>query len=96
MQPMNKIPVIETSEGRIFETHAILRYIARISNNKTLYGGDSFEQANVDQWLDYINSEVLPPLSVLFKQTFGYVEYNKEIFDSALNEIKKLLSNLNT
>jgi glutathione S-transferase len=43
IHPMNKIPVIETSEGKLFETNAILRHVARLSANKALYGGDIFE-----------------------------------------------------
>lgn len=36
--PLGKIPVLETSEGPIFESNAILRHIARSNKSAGLYG----------------------------------------------------------
>jgi len=44
--PLGKIPVIETAEGPLFETTAILRYIARVSGK--LYGASNYEAGLVD------------------------------------------------
>jgi elongation factor 1-gamma len=44
--PHNKIPVLETTEGHIYETNAILRHLAR--SGKDLYGSTPFETSLVD------------------------------------------------
>ena len=58
--PMQKNPVLRTEDGYIFETNAILRYIARLGdkNNAGLYGRTAFEAAQVDQWLDFTLTEL--------------------------------------
>lgn len=40
--PLGQIPVIEVKEGNLYQTHAILRYIAR-NGEKHLYGSSAFE-----------------------------------------------------
>lgn len=44
--PLGKIPVLETPEGHLYETSAILRHIARLSGK--LYGTTPYETALVD------------------------------------------------
>jgi len=57
--PNGKLPVLETPEGvHIFESNAILRYIARLDKTKGLYGSDILEESHVDQWLDWFVNEV--------------------------------------
>jgi len=52
--PTGKIPTLETSEGVIFESNAIVRYIARAGGDKThLYGKSAFESGLIDQWVDF-------------------------------------------
>jgi len=48
--PTGKIPTLETSEGVIFESNAIVRFIAR---SGSLYGKSAFEAGLVDQWIDF-------------------------------------------
>jgi len=52
--PNGKVPVIETPNGKfIWESNAILRYIARLDKSRGLYGRDVVEEAQVDQWMDW-------------------------------------------
>lgn len=46
--PLGKVPVVETSEGFLFESNAILRYIARLNSDSQLYGKNSYENSLVD------------------------------------------------
>jgi glutathione S-transferase len=43
--PNGKIPILETSEGVIYESNAIMRHVARVSGHKSILGSDAFEQA---------------------------------------------------
>jgi elongation factor 1-gamma len=52
--PLGKVPLLDTPEGPIYESNAILRYLAR--KQKSLYGSNVFETAQVDQWLDFQNN----------------------------------------
>jgi len=36
------MPVLETPEGHIFESNAILRYVARINKAAGLYGANAY------------------------------------------------------
>jgi len=52
--PNGKVPVLETPNGKfIWESNAILRYIARLDKSRGLYGRDPVEEAQVDQWIDW-------------------------------------------
>mmetsp|Transcript_13288 Transcript_13288/g.18678 ORF Transcript_13288/g.18678 Transcript_13288/m.18678 type:complete len:89 (+) Transcript_13288:36-302(+) len=41
--PLGKAPVIETNDGFLYETNAILRFIARLNPSKNLQGQGIFE-----------------------------------------------------
>jgi len=43
--PNQKYPVLETHDGCIFETHAIIRHVARLDPSKHLFGKSQFEHA---------------------------------------------------
>lgn len=44
--PMGKVPVLETPEGPVFESAAIMRHLARTAGK--LYGSSNYEAALVD------------------------------------------------
>merc|ERR1719265_105238 len=71
--PLGKVPVLETDKGYIFESGAILRYVARLAPAAGLYGNSFYEQGLVDQWIDFATTELDHQLSpwvypVLFAQ----------------------------
>ncbi|KAG8908843.1 hypothetical protein FRB99_003082 [Tulasnella sp. 403] len=54
-----KIPALETSSGfKLFETTAIARYVAGLAKNSTLLGSSVEEQALIDQWVSFSDSEI--------------------------------------
>lgn len=69
LSPTGKSPVLETPEGPLCETMAIMRHISRVSGK--LGGATDFEQAQVDQWLSWINSEIDPTFSQFLYQAWG-------------------------
>jgi elongation factor 1-gamma len=57
--PMGRQPVLQTEEGYLFESNAIVRYIARQDKSNTfLYGRTPFEASQVDMWLDFATTEL--------------------------------------
>lgn len=79
--PLGKVPALETPEGNVYETAAILRHIARLSGK--LYGESLFQSALVDQYLDVNNTELFPALLTLVLPYFGLHPVDKEVHKTA-------------
>jgi len=94
--PLGKVPVLETSEGPIWESNAIARYIARLDENTQLLGQDEFEQGLVDQWLDFASGELGLPARVWLYPILGHMENNQEATNKAKGDVRKVLDILNT
>jgi elongation factor 1-gamma len=89
--PNGKFPVLETPEGKfLFESNAILRYVARLDKSKGLYGSDLLEEALVDQWLDWFSGEVLGSLFGALGPYFGW-QGTKETVKAAEQKLRPLL-----
>jgi elongation factor 1-gamma len=89
--PLGKVPVLETSEGHIFESHAILRHIARLHKEKGLYGSSDHESSLVDQWLDFCNFELDPEMLSIMLPIFGWAPHDKEREKESRNKINNLV-----
>ncbi|CAI7777115.1 unnamed protein product, partial [Closterium sp. NIES-53] len=61
LTPIGKIPLIVTPDGPIFESNAIARYVARLAD-KGLFGSNAYEQAQVEQWIDFATNEIDTPV----------------------------------
>jgi glutathione S-transferase len=89
--PNGKVPAILTSKGVVYESHAIMRALARAHPEAKLYGKNSFEQGKVDQWLDWLSGELGPT----FYSTHGAISGSKpgdeKSFAEGLENLKKKL-----
>ncbi|CUE91830.1 glutathione S-transferase, putative, partial [Bodo saltans] len=57
--PLGRLPVLQTDEGYLFESNAIVRFIAHHDKSNTfLYGRTPFEASQVDMWLDFATTEL--------------------------------------
>lgn len=66
-----KTPTLETAEGQFLnESAAIARYIADIGEGK-LAGSSAFETAQINQWIDYAQTNLLQNLYPLLLATYG-------------------------
>jgi glutathione S-transferase len=83
--------MVETPEGPLYETNAILRYIGRHSKRPSLYGSNIFEQALVDQWLDWGLTELEPHVIVNNLPYLGMVPHIKEISEKAQKNLDAAL-----
>jgi len=89
--PNGTVPVLETPEGFLFESNAILRYIARHNDNSKLYGSNTYERALVDQYLDWISLTLEPALGPVIYSYAGHRAYDKTAVTTSLETAKKLL-----
>jgi glutathione S-transferase len=52
--PMGKVPVLEHNGEYLFESGAICRYVANVTDSP-LYPDNKMQRARVDQWMDYFS-----------------------------------------
>ncbi|CAD8049986.1 unnamed protein product [Paramecium sonneborni] len=91
--PVGKIPLLETPEGYLTESNAILQYVAR---GTPLVGVTEFQQAKVRQWLDFTSLELEPTLLGLLLPILGYqltTPKKQEEIKKELNWKLKILEN---
>jgi len=76
--PSGKIPAFEATGGlKLFETTAIARYIAALAKNSTLLGSSLDEQALIDQWISFADSEIFAHARTLNIIVTGQMPYTK-------------------
>jgi len=92
--PLGKVPVLETDQGAIFESNAIARHLAKLSET-SLFGNNDYEEALVNQWIDFAVSEIDLPAGVWLYPILGYLEYNAEATNLAKGDIRKVLQIIN-
>ncbi|XP_008557385.1 elongation factor 1-gamma [Microplitis demolitor] len=91
--PLGKVPAFESKDGvRLTESNAIAYYVA----NEQLRGKSDKEKAEVIQWLDFADSEILPSSCACVFPLLGIMPYNKQTVENAKEDLAKSLSALNT
>ena len=53
MNPHGRVPVIRDDEATVWESHAILRYLAARYGNGRFWSDDPVVRARVDGWMDW-------------------------------------------
>jgi elongation factor 1-gamma len=89
--PNAKVPVLETPDGPLFESGAILRYIARLSKDHKLYGSTKFEEGLVDQYVDWATTLFEPSFYGWAGPYFGHAPYNHDTHPAARDKYHKAL-----
>jgi glutathione S-transferase len=69
LNPNAKIPTIEDGGFVLWESNAILRYLCMQYDGAALYPADPVRRADIDRWLDWSLSTVVPAESPLFVAT---------------------------
>lgn len=90
LNPLGKVPVLETPEGAIFESNAIARYVARLKD-VGLFGTSAFEQGQIEQWIDFSAFEIDINIGKWLGPRFGSGVYNAEMEELASNASKRAL-----
>ena len=66
MNPHGKVPVIEDNGVVVWESHAILRYLAAKYGAGTLWSSDPATQSLSDRWMDWSLSRLQPDFMEIF------------------------------
>uniref|UniRef100_A0A5B6Z3E7 Putative elongation factor 1-gamma n=1 Tax=Davidia involucrata TaxID=16924 RepID=A0A5B6Z3E7_DAVIN len=96
MNPIGKVPVLETPDGPIFESNAIARYVTRLKADNPLFGSSLFEYAHIEQWIDFASLEVDANIARWFYPRLGLIVYLPPAEEAAISALKRALGALNT
>lgn len=69
MNPNRLVPVLQDGELILWESHAIVRYVAATYGAGTLWPEDAAKRAIVDQWMDWVATTFQPAWIDLFWTT---------------------------
>jgi len=65
--PNRLVPVLEEPDGRVlWESNAIVRYLASVHGRGGLWPEDDFDRASVDRWMDWMVTTLHPDLTPVF------------------------------
>lgn len=96
MNPIGKIPVLETPDGAVFESNAIARYVAHLKPGNSLIGSSPIEYGQIEQWIDFSSFELDTNLRGWIMPRLGYATYIKPAEEAYITGVKRGLDALNT
>jgi elongation factor 1-gamma len=85
--------VLDGPEGPIFESNAIMRFFARKAG---LVGANAYENALVDQWIDFSIGELEANLGKWIYPIVGYAKFDAEVTEAAKKNVARALEAMNT
>lgn len=88
-------PYLQTTEGTISQSYAIIQYFAD-AYNQNLLGTNTWERAQVDQWVDFAQLELAKNTPDCVYPIFGFRDYVKENSDNAQKNFRETLRLLDT
>jgi glutathione S-transferase len=68
MNPNGLVPVIEDGGFVLYESNAIVRYLAARSGAGTLWPDDAHSRADVDRWMEWLSTSYVPAMGPAFMQ----------------------------
>ncbi len=94
MNPMGRVPVLRDGDLAMFESQAILRYLAARYGADTLWPDDPVARAPVDQWMEWSKGSVAP--AVIYKVFWQLVrvsaaERDMGLVEAGVEELKVLM-----
>ncbi|XP_059653623.1 elongation factor 1-gamma 2-like [Cornus florida] len=95
MNPIGKVPVLETPDGPVFESNAIARYVTRLKPDNPLYGSSLIEYGHIEQWIDFASLEIDANISRWLYPRLGFIVYLPPAEEAAISFLKRALEALN-
>ncbi|KAM0061374.1 putative glutathione S-transferase, Thioredoxin-like superfamily, glutathione Transferase family [Helianthus debilis subsp. tardiflorus] len=92
MNPIGKIPILETPEGPLFESNAIALYVA---HGSSLYGFSKIEYGQIEQWIYFSSFELDAHIRGWLYPRLGYGTYIKPAEESSIAGLKRGFDALN-
>ncbi|XP_024032749.1 elongation factor 1-gamma, partial [Morus notabilis] len=96
MNPIGKVPVLETPDGPVFESNAIARYVTRLKADNPLYGSSLIDYGHVEQWIDFATLEIDANLINWFLPRIGRTPYLPPAEEAVISALKRGLAALNS
>ena len=88
--PTLTFPFLSTEHGNISQTNSVLYYLA-LKYKKDLLGNSSFENAKINQWIEFANCEINNCLKNIIYPIFGWNEYDKDLSNKENNKLNEYL-----
>ena len=88
--PTKTFPFLETKEGNISQSDAIIYYLCQ-KYKPELLGQNAFEKAKIMQWTEFSNCEISRCNRSIIYPIFGWDELNKDDYNRDNNKIKEYL-----
>ena len=88
--PTKTFPFLETKEGNISQSDAIIYYLCQ-KYKPELLGQNAFEKAKIMQWVEFANCEISRCNRSIIYPIFGWDELNKDDYNRDNNKIKEYL-----
>jgi elongation factor 1-gamma len=73
MNPMCKVPFLQTNTGCISSSNAVARYIARCRADTGLYGYCFDDESQIDTWMEFCTFELEVPLNLWLYSVIGVI-----------------------
>src|SRR6266480_3381172 len=67
MNPNSRVPTIDDDGFILWESNAIVRYLATKHGVGNLWPNDLAQRADADRWMDWQQTTLAPPMGVLFR-----------------------------
>ncbi|XP_059309684.1 elongation factor 1-gamma 2-like [Lycium ferocissimum] len=95
MNPIGKVPVLETPDGPVFESNAIARYVTKVKPGNPLFGSSLIEYAQIEQWNDFSATEIDANIGRWLYPRLGYGLYIPPAEEAAVAALKRALGAVN-
>ena len=79
MNPNRRIPVIDDDGVIVWESNAIVRYLAARHGAGSLWASDPGERAAADMWMDWVVTTLMPDMTICFWQTIRTPEPQRDM-----------------
>ncbi|AOM40719.1 glutathione S-transferase family protein [Xenorhabdus hominickii] len=93
MNPNAVIPCLQEDDFILWESNAIVRYLAAKFGKDSLYPADLRERASIEKWMDWVGCNLFPPIKQFMINFVRTPEDQRDpkILTQILGEIEKLL-----
>lgn len=85
LHPAGKVPVIEDEGFVLFESNAIIKYLAEKANS-SLYPKEFAQRALVDQWMDFVSIHVGNGINRVFGNRVIFPRVGMEVDERSLQD----------
>jgi glutathione S-transferase len=95
LNPTGKIPTLVDGDLVLFETQAILFYLARKYGNGRLWGTTPEEEADILRWSLFVSNQMeVPALDMLIQFKFNKDNPDQSVIERASGELNRFLPTL--